>query len=77
MRWLWAREFLSLSLSLPPSDDDGFYRTFIALLTMYFPASYMEDYAVLHDVNPHLAFYAVGLSRPLSIVQVYLVLTLL
>ena len=44
---------------------------------MYFPASYMEDYAVLHDVNPHLAFYAVGLSRPLSIVQVYLVLTLL
>ena len=34
---------------------------------MYFPASYMEDYAVLHDVDPHLAFYAVRLSRPLSI----------
>ena len=68
MLWLWEREFsLSLSPSLPPSDDDGPCRTFIALLTMYFPASYMEDYAVLHDVDPHLAFYAVRLSRPLSI----------
>jgi len=64
-------------LPLDPSDDDDNYRTFIALLTIYFPALYMEHYAVLHDVDPHLAFYAVRLSRPFSIIQVYLVLTLL
>lgn len=41
--------------------------TFIALLTMYFPASYMEDYAVLHDVNPHLAFYALAITHIASL----------
>ncbi|EDR10193.1 uncharacterized protein LACBIDRAFT_318340 [Laccaria bicolor S238N-H82] len=41
--------------------------TFIALLTMYFPASYMEDYVVLHDVNPHLAFYALAITHIASL----------
>jgi hypothetical protein len=44
---------------------------------MYFPASYMEDYAVLHDVDPHLAFYAVRLSpSPFQLYMCNLVLTL-
>jgi MFS family permease len=41
--------------------------TFIALLTMYFPASYMEDYAVLHDIDPHLAFYALAITNIASL----------
>ncbi|KIK03232.1 hypothetical protein K443DRAFT_5494 [Laccaria amethystina LaAM-08-1] len=50
-----------------PSDDDGFYRTFIVLLTMYFPASYIKDYSGVHDVGPHLAFYALEITNITSL----------